>query len=264
VLDHHRRVGNSLGAAERELETPKDDRRVAIVTGGSRGIGAAVVKALHAVNYCVAFTWFDGDPAVTTYSNADGSIIGRRVDAREFDDARALVAQVVGIFGTVDLLVNNAGVTSARAFQSTTENDWDTVVDTNLKSVFNYTHAALPYMARKRRGRIVNIASVGGLKGMPGQSVYCASKGGAIAFGGALAREVGRYGATINTVAPGFVDTELVLGVPAEHREGFTKLIPLGRFATPEEIAGVVLFLASDAASYITGQTIVVDGGLTA
>jgi 3-oxoacyl-[acyl-carrier protein] reductase len=239
--------------------------KVAIVTGGSRGIGHAVVTAL-AQNGCkVAFTYFKNeDLAQKLVEEWKGCVSANRHDVSDFSGAQNIIMSVCKTLGRVDILVNNAGILMNKPFCTMSENEWDTVINTNLKGAFNFTRAVIPVMMKNRWGRIVSISSVGGLRGMRGQTNYCASKAGIIALTRALAREVARSNITANAIAPGFIDTEMISSIPDAHRPQYLSQIPAGRFGNADDIAGVVLFLLTDAASYITGQVITVDGGLTA
>lgn len=238
----------------------------AIVTGASRGIGQAIAIELGrrgarvVVNYAK-----DADGAAATVQAiqaAGGEARALQADVADFKAAEGLIKAAVEAYGTLDILVNNAGTTRDMVIMLMPEADWDTVIQTNLKSAFNCSKAAVKVMMRKRVGRIVNITSVSGIAGNAGQTNYSASKAGLIGLTKALAREVAARNITVNAVAPGFVPTALTNDLPGELKDATLKSIPLGRWGKPEEIAFAVAFLASDEAAYITGQVLSVDGGL--
>jgi 3-oxoacyl-[acyl-carrier protein] reductase len=187
-----------------------------------------------------------------------------QADSAKFEDAQRVVDEVLKNFGKIDILINNAGITRDNLLLRMSEQDWDEVIETNLKGVFNFTKAVIKHMISQRSGKIINIASVVGLIGNPGQANYAASKAGIIGFTKALAKEVASRNIQVNVVAPGYVETEMTEKLSEEQKKRLFELIPAKRIAKPEEIAYVVKFLASPEADYITGQVIVVDGGLTA
>jgi 3-oxoacyl-[acyl-carrier protein] reductase len=187
-----------------------------------------------------------------------------QADSAKFEDAQRVVDEVLKNFGKIDILINNAGITRDNLLLRMSEEDWDEVIETNLKGVFNFTKAVIKHMISQRSGKIINIASVVGLIGNPGQANYAASKAGIIGFTKALAKEVASRNIQVNVVAPGYVETEMTEKLSEEQKKRLFELIPAKRIAKPEEIAYVVKFLASPEADYITGQVIVVDGGLTA
>jgi 3-oxoacyl-[acyl-carrier protein] reductase len=240
--------------------------RIALVTGGSRGIGRAIALELAARGAALVVNYHTSSDAanevVKQIVEAGGKAAAFQADVSECKQAEALVKFTVETFGDLSILVNNAGITRDMVIMMMSEADWDAVIDTNLKSTFHCSKAAVKHMMRKRYGRIVNIASVAGQMGNPGQTNYSASKGGQIAFTKSLAREVAARNITVNALAPGFVDTEILNAMPAGTLEAALKLIPLARTAKPEEIAYAVAFLASDQAAYITGQVLGVDGGM--
>jgi 3-oxoacyl-[acyl-carrier protein] reductase len=240
--------------------------KIAVVTGGSRGIGAAIARELAAQGATVVVNHRDSaTQARSVVSEIEAN--GGRAAAIEADvssaaEAQRLVKETVERFGRLDILVNNAGTTRDMLLMMMSEDDWDTVIRTNLKSAYNCSKAALRPMFKQRYGRIVNITSVSGLAGQAGQTNYSASKAGLIGFTKALAKEVGPRGITANAIAPGFVPTVLTDVLTDEQKKMITSLTPLGRFAQPEEIAYAVAFLASDRAAFITGQVLSIDGGL--
>lgn len=227
--------------------------RVVLVTGGSRGIGLAVARAFSAQGDRVAVT-HRGEP-VPGFTSV-------RCDISSSAEVDAAFSSIEEQLGKVEVLVANAGITKDNLVLRMSEQDFTTVVDTNLGGAFRCVKRAVPGMLRARRGRIVLISSVVGLLGSGGQVNYAASKAGLVGMARSLARELGTRDITANVVAPGFVETDMTAGLGDERRAELVKAVPLGRIATPEEIAGVVTWLASDAASYITGAVIPVDGGL--
>jgi 3-oxoacyl-[acyl-carrier protein] reductase len=242
------------------------ENRVALVTGGSRGIGRAVALELAARGAAVVVNYNKSPEAaeevVRQIQSAGGKAAAFQADVSDFKQAEALIKFAVDTFGDLGILVNNAGITRDQLIMMMPEADWDAVIDTNLKSTFNCSKAAVKHMLRKRYGRIVSIASVAGQMGNPGQTNYSASKAGQIGFTKALAREVAARSITVNAVAPGFVDTEILDAMSPETLELALKMVPLARKGQPEEIAYAVAFLASDQAAYITGQVLGVDGGM--
>jgi 3-oxoacyl-[acyl-carrier protein] reductase len=236
--------------------------KVAIVTGGSRGIGRAIAGDLADVGAKVAILGRDEANAVAAAGEIGAGARGYRCDvsiASEIDPALAAIEQDLG---APDILVNNAGTTRDNLLFRIGEDDWDTVLDTNLKGPFLITKLAARGMIKRRWGRIVNITSVVGLMGNKGQANYAASKAGLIGFTKAVARELASRNVTVNAVAPGYIDTELTRGISEEAKQTLRAAIPLARLGTGHDVAAAVLFLASDLASYITGQVLVVDGGM--
>jgi 3-oxoacyl-[acyl-carrier protein] reductase len=240
--------------------------KIAIVTGASRGIGAAIAVELASqgatvvVNHRASAT--QAETVVAQIVAAGGRALAIQADVSIFADAQRLVKETVERFGRVDILVNNAGTTRDTLLMMMSEEAWDVVIQTNLKSAFNCSKAALRPMIKQRAGRIINISSVSGLAGQAGQTNYSASKAGMIGFTKALAREVGGRNITANAIAPGFVPTVLTEVLTEEQKQAAIAMTPLGRFAKPEEIAYAVAFLASERAAFITGQILSVDGGL--
>src|SRR5262245_48449774 len=235
--------------------------RIAIVTGGSRGIGRAIVQALAREGAKVAFTYAQNKALADELANGD-NVLGFQTDATDFNQAKDLVKQVKERWGAVDFLVNNAGITRDRLTAMMSEKDWDDVLNTNLKGLFNITKPVVGLMIRQKRGSILNITSISGIIGMPGQVNYSSSKAGVIGFTKALAKELAKANITVNALAPGFVETDMTAVLNPEYKAKALEQIPLGRFGSSEELANVAVFLLSDKASYITGQVIQMDGGL--
>lgn len=240
--------------------------RVAIVTGSSRGIGRAIAMELArrgcklVVNYRANAT--AAAQVVDSIRKEGGEALAVRADVRFESEAQGLVRSAVEAFGTIDILVNNAGITRDTLLARMSEEDWDAVLDTNLKGAFHCAKAVQRIFLPKRSGRIISIGSVVGLAGNAGQANYAAAKAGLVGFTKSLAKELGSRHITVNLVAPGFVQTDITAKLPSEIVERALAHIPLGRLGSPEDVAGAVAFLASDAAAYITGQVIRVDGGI--
>jgi 3-oxoacyl-[acyl-carrier protein] reductase len=240
--------------------------KVALVTGSTRGIGRAIAEMLAAAGASVAVTGRDqtrAEAAAAEIAAATSATVrGYACDVGEVAQCTALVEAVERDFGSLDVLVNNAGLTRDNLIMRLKDDDWDQVINTNLRGAFATCRAASRGMMKRRSGRIVNLASVVGLMGNKGQTNYAASKAGLIGLTKSLAKELGSRGVAANVVAPGYIDTDMTAAMPAEARTALSASIPLERLGTPADIAGMVTFLASDQASYITGQVFVVDGGL--
>lgn len=241
--------------------------RVALVTGASGGIGRGIAEALAregaAVVVHFASNEAEAEAVVARIRQSGGRAIAQRADVTVAAEAEALVARAVSEFGRLDVLVNNAGIKRDALLLRMKPEDWRAVLDTNLGGVYACSKAAAKVMLKQRYGRIINVASVAGLAGNPGQANYSAAKAGIIGFSKSVARELASRGITVNVVAPGAIDAGMLADVSAEARGAFLEGIPLGRLGTPEDVAGAVVFLASDLGNYITGQTLAVDGGLT-
>jgi 3-oxoacyl-(acyl-carrier-protein) reductase len=241
--------------------------RVAVVTGASRGIGAAIARALATegagtvINYASNARLADDLRDEILGAGAAGGVITAQADISKEEQARDLIERTVEHFGRIDILVNNAGITRDRTFRKMTPGEWREVVDTNLNGVFNCVHASTPHLIEEGGGQIINITSVIALSGNIGQANYAAAKAGIIGFTKTLALEFARYNITVNCVAPGFIETDMLSKVPEEYKEKIRERIPLHRFGTPEDVAKAVRFLCTDG-DYITGEVISVNGGV--
>jgi 3-oxoacyl-[acyl-carrier protein] reductase len=240
--------------------------KVAIVTGASRGIGKAIAQQFIAQGAKVAFTYRSSAEAAAALeqelSAGGGTVKGFQSDAASMTDAERLAGEVVEAFGTVDIVINNAGITDDTLLMRMTEEQWDRVISVNLKSCFNLTKAVMRTMLKARSGSIVNISSVVGVQGNAGQANYAASKAGILGFTKSVALELGSRNIRCNAIAPGFIETEMTARLDADTVQGWRDAIPLKRGGTPEDVANLCVFLASDMSAYITGQTLNVDGGM--
>lgn len=240
--------------------------KVAIVTGATRGIGKAIALELAKKGCDVAFNYNKNTDAANLLVKEIESLgvkaASFQVNAVSFEGAKNMVKEVRDKFGKIDFLINNAGITRDKLLALMSENDWDDVVNTNLKSVYNFSKSVITHMIKQKSGSILNITSVSGIMGMAGQVNYSSSKAGMIGFTKALAKEVGKANITVNAIACGFIETDMTSVLPQEYKDKMIEMIPVRRFGKPEEVAKTAVFLLSDDAKYITGHVIGVDGGL--
>ena len=236
--------------------------KTAFVTGSTRGIGLAIARALHAAGAKVAIVGRDAGRAEQVASELGERAAGVACDVAQADQVEAAIAAAERALGPIDILVNNAGLTRDNILLRLTDADWTAVLDANLKGAFHTTRAVIKGMMKRRAGRIVNITSIVGLTGNKGQANYAASKAGLIGFTKSVAKEYASRGVLANCIAPGFIETDMTAALPDEARATLLQDIALGRLGRPEDVAGAVLFLASDLAGYVTGQVLVVDGGM--
>jgi 3-oxoacyl-[acyl-carrier protein] reductase len=240
--------------------------QVTLVTGGTGEIGRVICRALACEGACVAVNYnrdaIGAEALVAEITAGGGQGMAVSADVTDAVAVKAMVQAVLGCWGHIDVLVNNAGVNADRLMLMMRDEQWDAVLDTNLKGAFHCARAVAKPMMKRRSGRIINVSSVSGLIGQIGQVNYSASKAGLIGFSKALAREVAAYAITVNVVAPGFIDGKMVKAMPAEALERFLRAIPLQRLGQPKDVAEAIVFLSSPAAAYITGHVLVIDGGL--
>ncbi len=240
--------------------------KTALITGGARGIGKAIALKFAANGADVAFSDIkldeQTDVLVKELKSFGVQALALESDASDFAACDKLANDVVSAFGKIDILINNAGITRDNLLMRMTENEWDSVIRINLKSVFNLTKAVQKFMLKQRSGSIINMTSVVGMNGNAGQSNYAASKAGMIGFTKSIAKEIGSRNIRCNSVAPGFIETEMTARLPEDVKKSWTETIPLRRAGKPEDVADVCLFLASDISSYITGQILSVCGGM--
>jgi 3-oxoacyl-[acyl-carrier protein] reductase len=236
--------------------------KVAFVTGSTRGIGLAIARTLHAAGASVAVVGRERARAEQVAGSLGERAVGVACDVADGRQVEAAIAAGEKALGPIDVLVNNAGLTRDNILLRLSEADWDAVLDANLKGAFHTTRAVIKGMMKRRAGRIVNITSIVGLTGNKGQANYAASKAGLIGFTKSVAKEYASRGVLANCVAPGFIETDMTAALPDEARASLLQDIAVGRLGRPEDVAGAVLFLASDLAGYITGQVLVVDGGM--
>ena len=240
--------------------------KTAIVTGGTRGIGKAIVLEL-AKNGCnVAFNYSKSDDLakelVKEIEALGVKAMAKKTDVSNFEGAKEMAKEVKDEFGRIDILVNNAGITRDKLLALMKEDDWDDVLNINLKSVYNFSKAVIMTMVKQKRGNILNITSVSGIAGVAGQANYSASKAGMIGFTKALAKEVGKANINVNAIACGFIETDMTSELPEEYKKKMTDMTSLKRFGTTDDVAKIAMFMLSDDAKYITGQVLSVDGGL--
>jgi 3-oxoacyl-[acyl-carrier protein] reductase len=242
------------------------DGKVALVTGAARGIGKAIALKFASEGADVAFTDLvineAAEETIAEIAAYGHKVKGYASNAANFDETHAVVEEILKDFGKIDILVNNAGITKDGLVMRMSEQQWDAVIAVNLKSAFNFIHAVVPGMARQKGGSIINMASIAGQMGNPGQVNYASSKAGLIAMAKSVAKEMGSRGIRANAIAPGFIVSEMTNALPEAVREEYIKQIPLRRGGTVEEIANTALYLACDLSSYVTGQVIAVNGGL--
>jgi len=238
--------------------------QVAIVTGGSRGIGRAIVVELARAGCAVVFTYHQAAEAAKQLAESlqPARVLALQADVRDGRAAQSVIEMAREAFSRVDILINNAGITRDRALALMEEADWRDVIEINLTGCFYYARAVAPLLMRQMSGRIVNITSVSGVRGLAGQANYAAAKAGMIGLTKSLAKELGPYNITVNAIAPGYIETEMLDHLSESFKAKMRQLVALRRFGQPEEVAHLTRFLASDSASYITGQVIVMDGGL--
>ena len=241
-------------------------KRIALITGGMGGLGTAICKALAQDGCIVVANCLPGFPQREEWlarTRAEGyDFHAAEGDVSDYDSCAAMVSKIEAEIGPVDILVNNAGITRDGTFRKMGRGDWDAVLATNLDSVFNVTHQVLAGMAERGWGRVINMSSVNGVKGQFGQANYCAAKAGILGFTKAIAQEVAKKGVTVNAIAPGYIDTDLVMAIKPEVREQIVASIPMGRLGRPEEIGHLVRYLVSELAGFMTGATLNINGGL--
>ncbi len=240
--------------------------RTAIVTGGTRGIGKAIVLELAKDGCNVAFNYSKSDDLANELIKEIEALgvkaMAKKLDVSDFEGAKEMVKEVKDEFGQIDILVNNAGITRDKLLALMKEDDWDDVININLKSVYNFSKAVIMTMIKQKNGNILNITSVSGIAGVAGQANYSASKAGMIGFTKALAKEVGKAKINVNAIACGFIETDMTSELPEEYKKKMTDMTALKRFGTTDDVAKVAKFMLSDDAKYITGQVLSLDGGL--
>ena len=261
VMDRLKREEKAVGTGVEPVA-----RRVVFVTGGMGGIGSAICRRLALAGHTIVAGCLPGydrkEEWLGTMRREGFKVHAAEGDVADFESCAGMFYNVRSVVGNIDILINNAGITRDAVFKRMTERDWNEVINTNLNSVFNVTRQVVDGMTERGWGRIINISSVNAIKGQFGQTNYSAAKAGMAGFSKALAQEVVKKGVTVNTVSPGYVETDLVMAIRPEVREQIIASIPMGRLAKPGEVAAVVAFLASDEAGYITGANISVNGGM--
>ena len=240
--------------------------KTAIVTGGTRGIGKAIVLELAKSGCNVAFNYSKSDDLANELVKEIEALgvkaVAKKADVSDFESAKDMIKEVKDEFGQIDYLVNNAGITRDKLLAMMKEDDWDDVININLKSVYNFSKAVIMTMIKQKNGKILNITSVSGIAGVAGQTNYSASKAGMIGFTKALAKEVGKAKINVNAIACGFIETDMTSELPDEYKQKMTDMTALKRFGTTDDVAKVAKFLLSDEANYVTGQVLSLDGGL--
>ena len=240
--------------------------KTAIVTGGTRGIGKAIVLELAKSGCNVAFNYSKSDDLANELVKEIEALgvkaVAKKADVSDFESAKEMIKEVKDEFGQIDYLVNNAGITRDKLLAMMKEDDWDDVININLKSVYNFSKAVIMTMIKQKKGKILNITSVSGIAGVAGQTNYSASKAGMIGFTKALAKEVGKAKINVNAIACGFIETDMTSELPEEYKQKMTDMTALKRFGTTDDVAKVAKFLLSDDANYVTGQVLSLDGGL--
>jgi 3-oxoacyl-[acyl-carrier protein] reductase len=240
--------------------------KTAIISGATRGIGRAVAGELAKEGVNISFNYLkskeEAERLKEEFSPLGVKVKAYQIDIKDYHAVNRWVIDTKDYFGALDIVINNAGIIIDKALALMEQKDWQAVIDTNLNGVFNLTHSAIITLLKQKSGTIVNITSLSGIIGLPRQTNYAASKAGIIGFTKSLAKEVGRYNIRVNAVAPGFIETDMMKDLKEDYRETMLKQIPLGRFGRAEEVAKVVKFLVSDDANYITGQTVIIDGGM--
>jgi len=244
------------------------NNKVALVSGGSRGIGREIVLSLAQRGACVGFTYFQNDEAAKKVEeeakDLQGKVKAFQVDIRNREQVKKMVEEAAKIWGTLDIIVNNAGISKDKTLPFMEIEEWKSVLETNIYGAFHLTQAAAFYLLKKKKGRIINISSVSGINGIPGQTNYSSSKAALIGFTRSLAKEVAQYGISVNAIAPGGVETDMYKALSKKQKDSLLQNVPMGRMCMPEEVARVAVFLADDDLSpdYLTGSTIVLDGGM--
>jgi 3-oxoacyl-[acyl-carrier protein] reductase len=238
--------------------------KIALVTGGSRGIGKTIVDELNSEGATVYFTYLhENDEILNLKKSSDQSrIFPRQCDVKDFNESTSLINEIWNNHKQIDFIVNNAGITNDKMLGFMTLEEWNDVINTNLNGVYNICRNVILKLMKKKSGKIINITSIGGITGVAYQTNYSASKAGVIGFTKSLAREVASLGITVNAIAAGYIETDMLKSMPGDMKEKALKLVPLGRFGKPKEVAHLVSFLLSEKANYITGEVIKIDGGI--